>query len=175
MSRLNDVCWHEAGHAIVAGLHGLSARRTVVRRTESDDDWVGFNMLTGHPGSMLIVAAAGVTSELMRLNSALSQVDEAAIQKVLQGARDDQDKHRKYSELAQSRETFMETIKLRCWPALVANRNKVAALADELARYLSVGPLVHSAIMSGLPIEDDWRKADELYLLKLPPPPPTPA
>ena len=168
MGAFEDVCWHEAGHGVIAALEGLGTLRILVRENSAmPDDWRGFRHGIGAPRvSIQNVASAGMAGELINKASSFATVTPSDLAMARSRASDDLAKYMATSP-GTNRRTFEQNVAGHCWKALSLNAKMHAALANELIDRKKVGPLVYAEIIMDMPITASSRAADDQYLYQL--------
>ena len=175
MSAFEDVCWHEAGHGVIAACNGLMTVCILVRENQAETDWNGYRRGTGGaPSSKLNVAAGGMAGQL--IGKATTFDDVAPRDLDAARARSDDDR-RQYDDLAggKSQPSFEEKVAGDAWATLMERASLHRALAEELMKYHKVGPLVYAELIMGLTITEQSRQADEAFLMQLEAQKPAPA
>lgn len=179
MTPFEEVCWHEAGHAIVASCLGVTLVRVLVRENGSQTDWVGFShAVGGQADAKVIVSAGGLAGELIRKAPSFNAASANDLARARNRASEDRVTYDRYACLATGPVLDFEIYAATtCWEILNNNRAKHEALSNELQQTRVVGPLVLAEVLLGLPITSASRSADGAFLATLetlrpaPPPP----
>lgn len=163
---LHEVCWHEAGHGVMAHIHKMDSKKIWVYQ-DSDGNWGGYHgSYRSSKEQNLDVLAAGLAGGLLYLKD----IGERGNEKLVEYAFDQSFHDRKNYLLLQGEDgdnsSFYRWCEKRCLPVLEQKLDILHDMANELISYKQIGSRVFDAIIERRYITQDQRD-DDNSIIKL--------